>query len=296
MAYMFDNTATIEEVVETVKDEDFWHILSVDDEKAIQDITKLVLSDFTFEGKNLKIFTADSASEAISFLKKHHDIALVLLDIVMESDDAGFEVARFLRNEQKNHSTRIVIRTGQPGSFPEETVIQDFDIDGFAEKTDLTKQRLSTIVYSTLRAYRDIMAVESCKLRLSSLIHSINNLSEVKNFSDLEKQLKLELNTLVYSVKSISLHQVDENKNFSTIFPKQWEHPEIKKTIIDLHTKNTDLYDEKHFISYHTLENGNSLYLFFELDNTLCDVGYDTCCALANSVYLITKILLKEST
>ena len=85
---------------------------------------------------------------------------MTLLDVVMETDHAGLDVARWIRQELQNRLIRIVLRTGQPGQAPEEDVIARYDIDDYKEKTELTYRKLVTLMYSCLRAYRDLNAIE----------------------------------------------------------------------------------------------------------------------------------------
>lgn len=123
-------------------------------------MTRIVLSDFEFEGRGLEFISAHSAMEAKQALAENLDAAMVLLDVVMETDHAGLDVARYIRNEAGNDQIRIVLRTGQPGQAPETTVIRDYDINDYKEKTELTSARLTTTVYASLRAFRDIVALK----------------------------------------------------------------------------------------------------------------------------------------
>jgi len=88
------------------------------------------------------------------------DIALVLLDVIMETSDAGLRVARQIRDELGNKLVRIVLRTGQPGQALEHSIILDYDINDFWCKTDLTTRKLFTTVISSLRGYADLVDAE----------------------------------------------------------------------------------------------------------------------------------------
>ncbi len=101
---------------------------------------------------------------------EHADAAIVLLDVVMESDDAGLQVARFIRETAKNNHIRIILRTGQPGQAPERQVIVNYDINDYKSKTELTAQKLFTVVMSSLRSYRDILAIEQSRQGLEKII------------------------------------------------------------------------------------------------------------------------------
>ena len=122
-----------------------WQVLVVDDEPAVHEVTKLVMAGFEMEGRPLQFIHCYSAAEARIVLTAPNDIALILLDVVMESEHAGLDLARCIREEIKNLNVRIVLRTGQPGQAPEEQVIKDYDINDYKEKTDLTRRRLITV-------------------------------------------------------------------------------------------------------------------------------------------------------
>jgi response regulator RpfG family c-di-GMP phosphodiesterase len=137
-----------------------WILMIVDDEKTIHDMTMRVLDDFTFENRPLKFLNAFSGREAIRLMEENPDTAVILLDVVMETDEAGLEVARHIREEIKNSFVRIILRTGQPGIAPEKSVIVEYDINDYKAKTELTAQKLSTTVTSALRSYRDLRTIE----------------------------------------------------------------------------------------------------------------------------------------
>ncbi|NBV17120.1 DUF3369 domain-containing protein [Janthinobacterium sp.] len=141
-----------------------WKVLLVDDEPDIHDITKLTLSRFRLEGRALSFVHAYSGAEAKQVLARESGIALVFLDVVMEREDSGLEVARWMREDLGNQFTRIVLRTGQPGQAPEERVIVNYDINDYKEKTELDRTKLFTTTFAALRAYRDIMKVEEARL------------------------------------------------------------------------------------------------------------------------------------
>jgi response regulator RpfG family c-di-GMP phosphodiesterase len=140
-----------------------WKVLLVDDEPDIHDITKLTLNRFRLDGRALTFLHAYSGAEAKEILARESDIALVFLDVVMENEDSGLEVARWMRQDLDNQFTRIVLRTGQPGQAPEERVIVNYDINDYKEKTELDRTKLFTTTFAALRAYRDIMKVEDAR-------------------------------------------------------------------------------------------------------------------------------------
>jgi PAS domain S-box-containing protein len=130
-----------------------WRVLIVDDDVDVHVVTKFSLSNACFQGRRLSFLHAYSGEEALNVLRNTPDIALVLLDVIMETSDAGLQVARQIRDTLHNNLVRIVLRTGQPGQALEHSIILDYDINDFWCKTDLTTRKLFTTVISSLRAY-----------------------------------------------------------------------------------------------------------------------------------------------
>ena len=158
-----------------------WQVLVVDDDAAVHEVTRLVMSGFEMDGRLIEFSHCYSGTEARELLAKRKDIALILLDVVMESDQAGLELVRYIREEIKNLQVRIILRTGQPGQAPEEKVIRDYDINDYKEKTDLTRRKLITVFYAGLRAYRDLMRIEHARLGLRRSIEAICELGESRS-------------------------------------------------------------------------------------------------------------------
>lgn len=153
-----------------------WKVIVADDDPEVHAVTKLVLSNFRLGQRGLRFIPAYSGLEAKKVLAEHPDAALILLDVVMESDQAGLDVARFIREELKNGLIRIVLRTGQPGHAPEQEVIANYDINDYKEKTELTAQKLYTTLFAALRAYRDLLIIEENKRGLERVIESSANI------------------------------------------------------------------------------------------------------------------------
>ncbi len=137
-----------------------WCILLVDDDAEVHAVTRLALKGFEFQGSELELLSANSGQAGRAVFESRDDIALAIVDVVMETDHAGLDLVHYVRNTLENHRTRLVMRTGQPGQAPEDRVIRDYDIDDYKEKTDLTIQKLRTLLYSKLRAYRDLCIIE----------------------------------------------------------------------------------------------------------------------------------------
>jgi putative nucleotidyltransferase with HDIG domain len=149
-----------------------WKVMIADDEPEVHTITRLALTGFTFEGRPLAFISAYSGEETLRLMEANPETALLLLDVVMESEDSGLNAARAIRKAQGNRMTRIILRTGQPGQAPERQVILDYDINDYKTKTELTAQKLFTTVVSSLRAYSDLEIIERNKIGLEQIIHA----------------------------------------------------------------------------------------------------------------------------
>ncbi len=134
-----------------------WQVLVVDDEPEVHAVTRLALRRFQFENQPLVVHTASSAQEGLAIAQQLGDeLAMAIIDVVMETDHAGLDLVKAIREEVGNHITRLVLRTGQPGCAPESDVIRDYDINDYKEKTELTAQKFHTMMYGSLRNYRDL--------------------------------------------------------------------------------------------------------------------------------------------
>ncbi len=126
----------------TVVPEKPWKVLVVDDDEQVHQVTKLALSTFKFQNRRLELICALSGQEARDIVDKHDDIALALIDVVMETEHAGLDLVKYIREETQNQKIRLVLRTGQAGQAPEDLVIQNYEIDDYKEKTELTTQKI----------------------------------------------------------------------------------------------------------------------------------------------------------
>lgn len=147
-----------------------WVVAVVDDDPLVHEVTKAVLSDFQFEGRGLEFLTAYSAHEAREFFLGRTDIALALVDVVMETESAGLDLVRFVREEAGRSLPRLILRTGQPGLAPEDQIINRYDLHDYWEKTELSARKLITVVHSALRSYRDLLALETSRQGVQHLL------------------------------------------------------------------------------------------------------------------------------
>jgi len=236
-----------------------WNILIVDDEPEVHRVTKLALDGFVFSNKSLNFVSAYTGAEAREILSDTDlDIAVILLDVVMETDHAGLDTAQWIREELKNMYVRIVLRTGQPGQAPEREVISSYDINDYKEKTELTARKLYTLMFATLRSYRDIRAIANNKRGLKKIIDATANIFEHQSLEKFTSGALLQLSALFHlnqgamygrsddGIAAASLNDGEikvlagtgkfcgqEGKALEDVLPKDYAMDELKSYITD---------------------------------------------------------------
>lgn len=146
-----------------------WKILLIDDDEEIHQVTKLALEGFSFDEKSLIFLSAYSAQEAKKMILENPDTALILLDVVMETEFAGLDVVKYIRDNLKNLLVRIILRTGQPGHVPEDVVIVNYDINDYKTKTELTTRKLFTALVAALRSFSALKKLEESRKELEKI-------------------------------------------------------------------------------------------------------------------------------
>jgi response regulator RpfG family c-di-GMP phosphodiesterase len=174
-----------------------WKILIVDDEKDVHTATRLAIQDIRYKDRGLALLYATSAQEGFEAIAAHPDTALILLDVVMETDDAGLRLVHRIRNELNNQSVRIVLRTGQPGQAPEQEVILDYDINDYKTKTELTVQKLFTTVISSLRAHENLLTIEKNRQGLAKILEGAGDLYQLHSLKEFASGVLKQVGTLL---------------------------------------------------------------------------------------------------
>ncbi len=218
-----------------------WKILIVDDEEGIHGITRMIFRDYEFEQRPIELISAMSSSEAQQRLEQDPDIALILLDVVMETENAGLQLVETIRHQMNNQDVRIILRTGHPGYAPEAQVIIDYDINDYLSKAELSASRLLTSVIVALRSYRDIQSAREQPAEVNETApHKDELLPELtrtlqKHLTPALKQSqrlhKLALNPVAADLAN-DLHAHQQRvKNTLTLSQKQPLPPPRKQTI-----------------------------------------------------------------
>lgn len=172
-------------------------VLSVDDDSAFQQSLRMALSSYRFHDQRVQLLTAGSATEAARILAETPEIALVLLDVVMETDDAGLRLVRSVREVLGNAEVRIVLVTGQPGMAPMKQTLERLDISDYWLKTELHRERLHGILTASLRTWQEIRALARAKRGLQLVVEASNSLARTKNLRDFSQRVIHEMSRLL---------------------------------------------------------------------------------------------------
>ncbi|MBI9010843.1 MAG: HD domain-containing protein [Clostridiales bacterium] len=191
----------------------FYKILIVDDEEDIHHATKIALNSLKFDGIPVSFLSAYNSSETKHILSTTDDIAVILLDVVMESDDSGLLLIDYIRYELNNKNTRIILRTGQPGMALEEEVIVKYDINDYKEKSELTRKKLFTTVYSSLRAYQDIISLINTQNGMKKIIESTGDLFDIN-----ERSFQEFITNLLKNLKNIQNETSNSTESLNSLF------------------------------------------------------------------------------
>jgi signal transduction histidine kinase len=174
-----------------------WKIAVIDDEPAVHEGTRFALSDYQLNGQGLEILSAYSAAEGRQLMRSHPDVAVVLLDVIMETDSAGLDLVEFIRKDLKNETVRIILRTGQPGQAPERRVIVDYDINDYKAKTELTADKLFTALTAALRAHQQLQRMVETRRGLEIIIEAAPALFDLKSMQRLAEGVLTQISSLL---------------------------------------------------------------------------------------------------
>ena len=151
-----------------------WQVLIVDDDPDVHTATEFALGDVMILDRCLRFLHAHSGAEALQLLRQVSQVAVILLDVVMETEDAGLRVVQAIREELGLLHTRIVLRTGQPGHAPEIDTINRYDINDYKTKGELTRNRLYTTLTTAIRCYDQLCQLDASRRGLEQVIAASN--------------------------------------------------------------------------------------------------------------------------
>ncbi len=225
-----------------------WKLAVIDDDESVYQSTRLALEDSVILNRDINILPAFSGKEGLELFLNNSDIAVAFIDVVMETETAGLDLVEKIRNELKNTHVRLIVRTGQPGLYPDKKIVNEYDIDGYLEKSELTFSKLYISIATALRSYRNLIELEQSKMNaelankeklevyratVSGSQHIINNFLnqlqlvelEIKNHSEFDievieelRQMKRKASHLLNQLSSVANVNAESIKQ--SVYPK----------------------------------------------------------------------------
>ena len=293
-----------------------WKILIADDEEEVHNITKMVLDDYHFEGRRLKFLDAYSGRGTERLIREHPDTAILILDVVMESDTSGLDVVRYIREELRNSFVRIILRTGQPGKAPEREIITGYDINDYKEKTELTAIKMHTTITASLRGYRDLRTIEKNRKGLEIIINSTGHLfahQRLKKFTEgiltqLSSLLQVNEDSLFLQSSGFAASNDKDKleiiagtglyKNFVNKYVEDVLDEEVQINLEKAMQKKESMFVDDAYIGYFQTENGSKNLLYFDgckhlthLDKDLIRIFSTNVGVAFDNIYLSKEII-----
>ncbi|WKJ88617.1 EAL domain-containing protein [Methylomonas montana] len=147
-----------------------WRILIADDDDDVHDSTVFALRSLNILNRPLEFLHAYSAAESVELLRQNTNVAVILLDVVMETEDAGLRIVKTIRQELGLAEVRIILRTGQPGYAPEMEAIGQYEINDYKTKNELTRIKLYTSLTTAIRSYDQLQRLNASRAGLRQIL------------------------------------------------------------------------------------------------------------------------------
>jgi signal transduction histidine kinase len=255
-----------------------WKVAVIDDDRAVHEGTRYALYDYRLNGQGLVLLSAYSAAEGKDLLRANPDIAVVLLDVVMETDSAGLDLVTFIRNELNNDTLRIILRTGQPGQAPERHVIVDYDINDYKAKTELTADKLFTAVTAALRSHQQLLRMAQTRRGLEIILDAATTLFDFRSMQKLAEGVLTQLASLIaVSCAGILVLRDNGPRNFFRVIagsgcysdfiglrePEQLD-PELLQLILQAFERRRTEFLENRSVLYLSTASGSEIVVLLE--------------------------------
>lgn len=248
-----------------------WYVLVVDDDKEVHTMTSFVMKNWSFENRAIELISAFSSAEAKQILRENNKFSLVLLDVVMEDDNSGLQLVRFIREELNNQFIRIILRTGQPGMAPVRKIINDYEINDYKEKNELTADKLFLAVTASLRSYNHLTTIERNRQGLESVLDATAGLFKDHSINSFADGVLVQISGLV-NARDDSIFLQNSDKKFipeeikilagSGVFQYSGEGPAV---LSDLNDPQMENYVKKALNERSSFFEGNDYVGFFPI-------------------------------
>ena len=254
-----------------------WRILVVDDEPDVHQATLFALRDVKVLGRPLELLHAESAEDAIKMIDDLHDVAAAFIDVVMEMPDSGLELVQLFRRAGLS-KMRIILRTGHPGYAPEQSVINEYEIDDYRTKGELTRARLLTVLTAAIRSYDQLCTIDQSRAGLELIVESSSQLFQRTNLelfscgvlTQIASLLGIAAHGLVYAYPTGNdkeRHVVSATGRFASLIGKPREeiaNPDIREIIETAPILGSPVIRDGYMTLHFTTGDGRGLIVVLE--------------------------------
>jgi diguanylate cyclase (GGDEF)-like protein len=174
-----------------------WRVLVVDDDADVHESTAYALRGLEIAGRSLALLHAHSSAEGIALLRTESDVAVILLDVVMETEHAGLAMVDTIRNELGLRTTRIILRTGQPGQAPEIETIRQYDINDYKTKSELTRAKLYATLTGAIRSYDQLRRLDASRRGLEQIVAASNQFIAEQGLQNFAEGVIIQIASLI---------------------------------------------------------------------------------------------------
>lgn len=247
-----------------------WKILTVDDDENYQSSLTFSLDGLKVSNREVEILTANSATEAAIVLSQHDDISVILLDVVMERDDAGLRLVENIRNVQGNALVRIILLTGQPGFAPRQDVMHQYDINEYWNKSDIDHDILKSVVSANLRSWKSMYDLDQARAGLQMVVDASRKIASKYDTEVFVQVVLKEISELIAREREPCLcviesreQQGNDEEHIIAVSDSVTLEPHDKKAQ-EVISRFRVLIDEAHEAKTHVF-NKNSSVLYFPI-------------------------------
>ena len=264
-----------------------WKVLLVDDDENVHQATVLALTNTPLLGRSVRFLHAYSARQAIEYLKDESDIAIVLIDFVMQCDNSGLQLVRAIREDLDQQDLRIILRTGQPGYVEEIDAIHDYDINVYQTRLNHNRSYLCKTLSTALRAYEQIRVVNAGQRGLDRIIKASERMKSCQHLADFATGIITEIACLLEieaegfvcshgrSNVSGQIHLIAASGRF-TPFANQTlsalNDLSLEARVFETFNEHRNRHDSTSCTLFFSSETGNNLVAYIETQRPLNDI------------------------
>jgi len=264
-----------------------WTVVIVDDDKSVHQATEFALEGTPIMDRQLQFLHAYSSQEATELLRTATDVAVILLDVVMESEDSGLRMVKVIREDLGITEARIILRTGQPGYAPEMDAIRDYDINDYKTKSELSRNRLYTTLTSAIRSYQQIHTINASRRGLDMIIRASGQLMARHGFGDFAAGVITQIAGLlslppegvvcahdnrkdgVHNQETIVVAAAGRFSDCIDLPLSALKRPEVATALTDALAARCSLYEQDSTTLFFSSESGHDMVAYLETGNPL---------------------------